>query len=545
MNKNGVMDQEIHFKARFLKIAFLFLRVLSSYYLLFLLAKILGKDYQNRKISGLNRKNAIRIREAALRHKGVLIKIGQVISARADFMPLEYLEELSRLQDEVPPVPFSQIRERVIQELGGPPEAIYSSFEESPIAAASLGQVHSATLSSGQRVAVKIQYPGIEKIVSTDLATLKWITGILSKIRKGINFNLIYSEFSKVLYEELDYVHEGHNAEKIKKNFKSDERVIIPSVIWDLTTRKVLTLEFVEGIKITEVEKIEKAGIDRTKVTRLLLDAYCKMMLKDGFFHGDPHPGNIFVQSGPRIAFVDFGIAKDIPPSLMQRLGDLLVSLVHKNPQGIVQGLVGVGILLPDQDFGALEKFISTLIEKYGNLSVSEYKKMNFSQEGRELHRLLHSTLAIQIPNDFIFIGRTLGLLNGLGARLDPEVDLIDILASYVSELITVEEEDWIDIIIDQAREIGVALTTLPQQLQQFLAKANAGKLEVRIANRSDSTSERKAFRFRQQLLNGVLFLATFLLFLFLRSNGDQVASWLSAIASGLFLLLYIYSSLR
>lgn len=539
------MHEKIHFKTRFLKIAFLFLRVLSSYYLLFILAKFLGKNYQNRKISGLNRKNAIRIREAALRHKGVLIKIGQFISARADFMPLEYLEELSKLQDKVPPVPFSPIRERIIQELGGPPEIIYSSFEESPIAAASLGQVHSATLSSGQRAAVKIQYPGIEKIVATDLATLKWITGILSKIRKGINFDLIYSEFSRVLHEELDYIHEGHNAERIKQNFQSDERIIIPSVVWNLTTQKVLTLEFVEGIKITEVEEIEEAGIDRTKVTRLLLDAYCKMMLKDGFFHGDPHPGNIFVQPGPRIAFVDFGIAKDIPPSLKEGLGDLLVSLVHKDPRGIVQGLVGVGILLPDQDFTALEKFISALIEKYGNLSVSAYKKMNFSQEGRELHRLLHSTLAIQIPNDFILIGRTLGLLNGLGARLDPEVDLIDILASYVSELITAEEEDWIDKIIDEVREFSVALTTLPQQLQQFLTKANAGKLEVRIANQGNSASQRQAFRLRQQLLNGFLFLATFLLFLFLRSNGDQIASWLSAIASGLFLLLYIYSSLR
>jgi predicted unusual protein kinase regulating ubiquinone biosynthesis (AarF/ABC1/UbiB family) len=470
------------YRGRFFKGVGLFLRILISYKLLGLVNVLAPPDVRRTRMKALHARNAFIIREHMIAMRGVLIKIGQFLSSRVDILPEEYTDELSKLQDQVPPTAFPEIAQRVTQELG-PMEEVFSSFNPEPIASASLGQVHRACLRDGDCIVVKVQYPGIDEVIAADIRTLRFIIRILRVLYRQINLDVIYSEFSRVVAEELDYIQEGKNAETFARNFAENPKIKVPIVYWPFTTSKVLTLEYLEGIKITDFDAIDAAGIDRKEVARVLAEAYAQMFFRDGLFHGDPHPGNIFVRPGPEIVLVDFGMVDRISTARRESLRRAFAGIVDRDALGLVRALVDMGFIPLTKDIQPLVQFVERILEKYRDLSPSEFKSMDIEEIGNDIMEALQLSPSIQIPNDFILFGRVIGMLNGLGSRLDPDTNIIEIAAPYAKRFIRSDEFSPAGV-LQQAAGAARSLTRLPKLLQDILVTTSRGELRVEIASR-------------------------------------------------------------
>jgi len=472
----------IHYKKRFLKGLLIALRIIISYRLFNLLSLFMSHEKKQRLLKGLHRKNAISIREKALEMKGVMIKLGQFLSSRVDFLPDEYTSELSLLQDRVPPDDYSKIRKRIIEELGAPPEEIFLKFNTEPIAAASLGQVHDAVLRDNRKVAVKIQYPDIDKIIETDIRMFKAIIRLFRGRYGRIDFDMLHGEFSKILRAELDYLKEGKNAERFSQNFKGDEKVFFPGVHWEYTTRHVLTLEFVEGIKINEYDALRASGINCEDVAALLGAIYSRMIYLHGFFHGDPHPGNIFVQQGPRLVFVDFGIVQAIPDRVKKELRRFANAVVESNPEGAADSLRKMGFLLEGADYRAVIDIAQSLMDKYRNISPLELKELTIDDIWNEIDNVINVLDFIQIPNNFILLGRTIGILNGISSRLNPKINIIEIGKPLIKEFLMGGRREQLESILKELKDTGTKLWKIPSLLDEFLHRANRGDMMVRLS---------------------------------------------------------------
>ncbi len=471
-----------HYKKRFLKGLLITLGIIISYRLFNLLGLFMGNERKQQLLKCLHRKNAILIRENAIEMKGLMIKVGQFLSSRVDFLPDEYTSELSLLQDSVPPHDYNEIRRRIIEEFGAPPEDIFLKFNIEPIAAASLGQVHEAVLMNGRKVAVKIQYPDIGRIIETDIQMFKVVIKFLRDRYGRTNFNMLHEEFSRLVRAELDYLQEGKNAERFSKNFKGDERVIFPAVYWEYTTSHVLTLEFVEGIKITECEAIKAAGINCADVAILLAEIYSRMIYLHGFFHGDPHPGNIFVQPGPKLVFVDFGMVQGIPERTVRELRRFANAIVERNPEDAVESMRKMGFIIEGADYRAIIDVAQSLIEKYRYILPKEFKRLTVDDIWKEIENVINVLDFIQIPNNFILLGRTIGILNGISFSLNPEINIIEIGKPFIKEFLKSSTKEQVNLIAREFKDTGIKLWRLPSLLADFLNMANKGDIMVRLS---------------------------------------------------------------
>jgi len=472
----------IHYKKRFFKGLLIALRILISYKLFSLLSLFMGTEKKHRSLKDLHRRNAILIREKAIKMRGLMIKVGQFLSSRVDFLPEEYTSQLSLLQDSVPPYDYSEIRKRIIDDLGASPENIFQKFNTEPIAAASLGQVHEALLKDGRKVAVKIQYPDIEKIMETDIRMFKVIIRFFRGKYGRIDFDLLHKEFSKIIRAELDYIQEGKNAERFSENFKGDDRVIFPAVYWQHTTKHVLTLEFVDGIKINECEAIKTSGINCADTSALLGEIYSRMIYLHGFFHGDPHPGNIFVQHGPRLVFVDFGMVQAIPERIVRELRKFANAIVERNPDDAVESMRKMGFIIEGADYRAITDVAQSLIEKYRYISPREFKKLTVDDIWKEIGNIINVLDFIQIPNNFILLGRTIGILNGISYSLNPETNIIEIGKPYIKEFLKGSAKEQVDLILSELKDTSIKLLRLPSLLADFLNTAGKGDFMVRLS---------------------------------------------------------------
>ena len=472
----------IHYKKRFFKGLLIALRIVISYKLFSLLSLFMGAEKKHRSLKDLHRRNAILIREKAIKMRGLMIKVGQFLSSRVDFLPEEYTSELSLLQDSVPPYDYSEIRKRIIDDLGASPEDIFQKFNTEPIAAASLGQVHEALLKDGRKVAVKIQYPDIEKIMETDIRMFKVIIRFFRGKYGRIDFDLLHKEFSKIIRAELDYIQEGRNAERFSENFKGDDRVIFPAVYWQYTTKHVLTLEFVDGIKINECEAIKTSGINCADTSALLGEIYSRMIYLHGFFHGDPHPGNIFVQHGPRLVFVDFGMVQAIPERIVRELRKFANAIVERNPDDAVESMRKMGFIIEGADYRAITDVAQSLIEKYRYISPREFKKLTVDDIWKEIGNIINVLDFIQIPNNFILLGRTIGILNGISYSLNPETNIIEIGKPYIKEFLKGSAKEQVDLILSELKDTSIKLLRLPSLLADFLNTAEKGNFMVRLS---------------------------------------------------------------
>ncbi len=535
----------VHYRKRFLKGLFTALRILISYRIAGLFRIFLSSDAGAGYISRLHRKNAALIREKAIEMKGVMIKVGQFLSSRIDFLPDEYIAELSRLQDRVPPHDYSGIRKQITSALGSPPEDLFSVFDAEPIAAASLGQVHNARLKDGRHVAVKVQYPDIEKIIETDIRMF----GLLIRIMRGrvgnINLKVLHEEFSRIIRAELDYIQEGRNAERFMENFRGDGRVVIPAVYWEFTREKVLTLEFVGGIKITECDEVRSSGIDCRQVVGLLAEAYSRMIFVHGFFHGDPHPGNIFVREGPVLVFVDFGMVQAIPDNVKRELRKFAIAVVESNTQEIIGSMERMGFIIEGADYGLLTEVAQSLIDKYRNITPERLKALTVDDISEEVGNVIGVIKYIQIPNNFILLGRTIGMLNGISFRLNPEVNIIEIGKPYIKEFLRGSAEEQRKEFFRSVSEKVLDLWNLPVRLNEFFTRVNRGELSFKLSKPEmrEITGQIKSLTDVMMLV--ILTVTTAVMALFFIMAGSRMLPLVAAGSSVVLGLLSVYRLLR
>lgn len=444
---------------------------------------------------------ARRFRDLAVSMGGVLIKIGQFISSRVDVLPVEITDELAGLQDEVPAERFEDIRAVIETELKQPLDQAFAFFGSTEQAAASLGQAHRARLHTGEHVVVKVQRPGIALIVDTDMdavrTVLRWIRNY-PPLRRRVDVMALLDEFSRTLYEELDYVLEAENALKFAANFADMPNVIVPRPYRQLSTRRVLVLEDVEGIKITDFAGLAAAGVERKEVAQRLFDVYMKQVFEDGFFHADPHPGNLFIHpleplgngapgDSPRpfkLAFVDFGMTGHVAPTVRAQLRQALVGLALRDPGRIIQVANELGFFLPEADLGLVKKAMEQVFARFYGMSMAELRDLDM----RELQAFLGQfrellfQMPIQLPQDYIYLGRTVGILSGMATHLDPDFNAWLVIQPYAEKLIsdevTGEWRHW----LEQAGELLAVLLRMPAAADQVLTRLLADQLVVRVA---------------------------------------------------------------
>ena len=419
---------------RFLLIAQMVARIYGGYKFIQFSGRLFTLKSQAKRYVRHHRRSAELIYRTALRLEGWLVKACQFIGSRADILPPEYIEVLSRLHDRVPPRPFTVMKKRIEDELGKPVAEVFSSFSPRPIAAASLAQVHEAILRDGRRVAVKVQYPDIAALVDLDLRNIAFFVEWLARLEPRYDFRFILRELRRYIPLELDFVHEGHNAETVARNFATRrDDVAVPCIYWEYTTPTLLVMEFMEGIKVTEVEALREAGIDTRIVAQKLTEIYLQQILLDGLFHADPHPGNLLVQPGPRLVFLDFGLTKDLPPEFPAEMARLTTAIVLQDADEIVASFHRLGFVTKN---GGSESLL-VLGEALLGHSVKENKAYADPEMvehfNDEISQAMRKDPIVEAPGDLVLVGRVMGLLSGLGKQLGSEVNLFSTLLPYLA----------------------------------------------------------------------------------------------------------------
>ena len=442
---------------------------------------------------------AASFRTLAIDMGGVLIKVGQFLSSRVDVLPEEITSELAGLQDEVPPEPFADTRDVIDRELGGQLSRSLADVGEVPLAAASLGQVHRATLvtvradatEERSHVVIKVQRPNIEALIATDLAALRTVGRWLNRwppIRRRADISSLLDEFTRVLYQELNYLAEGRNAETFAANLESSPGVRVPRVIWSHTTKYVLTLEDVFAIKITDYDAITGAGIDRAQVAQRLFRTYLQQIFRDGFFHADPHPGNLFVAPARdgrdwRLVFVDFGMVGRLSQAVRAGLREAAIAVGTRDTARLVRAQQQLGLLLPSVNLPLLERAQARILDSFWRRTIADLQQVGRQELralAREFRELLY-TMPFHVPEDLILLGRTLGILSGMCTGLDPHFNVWKELAPFAKTLI--EEESLFSwrILADEAWAVTAATLAIPKQAEALLGRLNRSELELQV----------------------------------------------------------------
>lgn len=494
-------------RRRGFRVLHLFFSLVISFMLQYLRARLAGRAYNFFEDSVHNRRRAIRIRDTALQMGGVLIKVGQFLSSRVDLLPTEYIEELALLQDEVPGVPFPAIRAVVEESLGGPLNAFFAQFDETPVAAASLGQVHRALLPTGETVAVKVQRPHMAEIVDADLAALRYVVGWLDRhtpIGKRANLPLILREFEETLTLELDYQAEGHHAERLATMFAGNSQIAIPRIYWSRSAGRVLSLQYMRGIKVTDFAAMERAGIDRRDTAEILMRAYLKQVVEMGFFHADPHPGNILVRPGPTIVLLDFGMVGDISPVMRDNLRRVFLGVVRRDFDEILTALTKLGFIPTGADRYVLRQALAWTIETFYEMSFAELQAV---EPRLVLDRLQHVfyTQSVQIPAYFAFLGRALGTLSGLCTSLDPSFQFVTVAEPFARRLIAPSPAKVVRQAIREVRTVVASVYALPRLSQAVLDRVEDGSYEVKQPIEDAVQSVRRLERAMSRVLYAVL----------------------------------------
>ncbi|KAG2651807.1 hypothetical protein PVAP13_1NG316200 [Panicum virgatum] len=459
------------------------------------------------------------LKESILRLGPTFIKIGQQFSTRVDILPQEYVDQLSELQDQVPPFPSETAVKIVEEELGASVNELFDRFDFEPIAAASLGQVHRARL-NGQEVVIKVQRPGLKELFDIDLKNLRVIAEYLQKVDPKSDgakrdWVAIYDECASVLYQEIDYTKEAFNAERFAENFKKFDYVKVPEIYWKYTTPQVLTMEYVPGIKINRINQLDKLGVNRKRLGRYAVESYLEQILSHGFFHADPHPGNIAVDdfNGGRLIFYDFGMMGSISPNIREGLLEVFYGVYEKDPDKVLQAMVQMGVLVPTGDMTAVRRtaqfFLNSFQERLAaqrkerEMTTAELgfkkqltKEEKFEKKKQRLAAIGEDLLAIaadqpfRFPATFTFVVRAFSVLDGIGKGLDPRFDITEIAKPYARELLRFNEAG-VEVVVKDAKKRwerqSRAFYNLFRQpdrvekLAQIIERLEQGDLKLRV----------------------------------------------------------------
>jgi ubiquinone biosynthesis protein len=465
--------------------------VIASYLWLTTRGRFYGRTWRDANVGITHQKNARRVYGTILRLQGLFIKVGQLLSIMANFLPQEFRAELEALQDQVPPRPYGEIALTLESELGGRMKQL-RSLDREPIASASLGQVHVAELVDGQRVCVKVQHRDIDRIVRLDLKTIRRIMQIVQFFVPVRGLEAYYHQIRELLTQELDFALEADNIERIAKNFTGDARVVFPRPVREMCTGRVLTTTFVEGVKISDVARLDALGVDKKDVARRIVRLYCQMIFVDGIYHADPHPGNVLAQADGAIVLLDFGAVAELSPQMREGIPEFLEGVLRRDTDRLVRSMRKMGFISRTSDAGVSERIIEYFHRRFqeevrldslnlkdikidpqrGLENILDLRRMNIGL--RELSGAFH------VPKDVVLLERTILLLYGCCSLLDPELNPVAIIQPYLQDFV-LGNRDFAEIAIEAVRDMAMSAMTLPEDMRRYLTRANRGELEVRV----------------------------------------------------------------
>jgi predicted unusual protein kinase regulating ubiquinone biosynthesis (AarF/ABC1/UbiB family) len=474
--------------------------------------------YTEAKQAARKRRQAIWIRDTFLELGPTFIKLGQLFSTRADLFPAEYVEELSKLQDRVPAFSYAQVEEIITRDLGKSVPELFASFERVPLAAASLGQVHLARLHTGEEVVVKVQRPGLHKLFTIDLEILRGIAKYFQNHPKwgkgGRDWLGIYDECCRILWEETDYISEGQNADTFRRNFRSQEWVKVPRVYWRYSSTRTLTLQYLPGIKISHYEGLEAAGLDRQEIARQSATAYLQQLLTDGFFHADPHPGNVAIDpTTGALIFYDFGMMGRIAPGTKEKLIDTLLAIAGRNADRVVRGLVDLGAVSADADTDPIRRSIQYLLDNFLDKPI---EAQSIAQITDDLYDIAYGQ-PFRFPATFTFVMRAFSTIEGVGKGLDPDFNFMTAAQPFAFQMMntngsnTPDANTFLAEIGRQAAQVGTSALGLPRRLEDTIDKLERGDIRVRVRS-SETDRYLRRLSSMQQNTNYTILVATFTL---------------------------------
>jgi predicted unusual protein kinase regulating ubiquinone biosynthesis (AarF/ABC1/UbiB family) len=465
--------------------------VIWSYSWLAFRARVFGRAYHEARILGTHRKNAKRVEETILALQGLFIKVGQLLSILANFLPDDFRHGLEALQDQVPPRPFEEIEARVLAEVG-PIKDRFATFNKIPIASASLGQVHEATLKDGTRVAVKVQHRDIDETVRLDLLTIRRIMTIVQWFVPVQGLDAYYHQIKELLGQELDFALEADNIERIAKNFSADPEVRFALPVRALSTRHVLVTQFVEGKKVSDTAIGPAGGAAQKDLAKRLVRVYCQMIFVDGVYHADPHPGNVMVGPGGELVLLDFGAVAELSPSMRAGIPEFLEGVIRRDTERLIKALRTMGFLSLTSDAIVGERIIEYFHRRFQedvrlesfnlkDIKIDPQKGLSHLLDLRKMEiGLKELSGSFHIPKDWVLLERTILLLFGTCSLLDAELNPMAIIQPYLQEFV-LGSRDWTEIAVETVREMALSAITLPDDMKKYLTRAVRGELEVRV----------------------------------------------------------------
>ncbi len=498
----------LHYRLKKLKRSFLIWITLISLLLNLWIDNIRFTIFQTKN----NEKSRVQIKRARwftnqlIELGSAFIKIGQLLSARPDLIPNTWIQELSKLQDQVPNFSFAQVEETIRNELG-------SKFNEidqiicDPVGSASLAQVHRATLKDGKKVVFKVQRPNLKELFIIDLGIMQQIAGLLQKNKnwsRGRNWVEIAKECRKVLMKELDFNCEAQYAARFRQQFLDDENVEVPEVIWDMSSEKVLCLSYVEGTKISDLEKLKSQEIDLSKIAEIGAISYLKQLVNYGFFHADPHPGNLAVSSKGKLIFYDFGMMGNISNNLQTRLGGMVKAAALRDASSLVGKLQQAGLISKDIDVGPVRRLVRLMLKE---ALTPPFSPNIIEKLSGDLYELVYET-PFQLPVDLIFVMRALSTFEGVGRMLDPGFNLVSVTKPYLIELMTSNNQSPNDLINQfgrQVGELGSKAVGIPKRIDESLERLEQGDLQLQIRMGESDRQFKKMFTAQKTLGHSIL----------------------------------------
>jgi len=415
------------------------------------------------------------------------IKLGQILSTRPDIIPREFITEFEKLQSNAPPFPFSEVQRIIDEELNLPIDKIFMEFEQMPFAAASIAQVHHAKLNTGESVVVKIQRPGISQLIETDVNILFAIAKLLEKhVSESRLYNPteLIDEFKKTIRRELDFTTEGANTDYFYRTFAGNKNIKIPKVYWQFSSRRVLTLEEIRGTKISRIEPLEHAERseqtwNRKKIAQICIEFFFDQIFKHGFFHADPHPGNLFVLEDGRLGLVDFGMVGHLNREMLRYITSWLLALLKKDVDQIVKLYLRLGIIGDDTNIVKLKMEMAEFLDRYLGMPLNQI------HIGELINETITASMRYQIkfPANLLMLGKTIVIIEGVVTQLDPEFEILSFSKPYTAQLLRqkLEPQRWLQDIYDAVDDVSYTLKELPLQLNQILRKLQKGKLKLDI----------------------------------------------------------------
>ena len=466
--------------------------VIASYLWFAALSRVFGKSWADNHVTDVHAKNARRVERTIVELQGLFIKVGQLLSIMANFLPAEFRSGLEGLQDQVPPRPYRDIAARVEEELGKPVSGLFERLCEEPIASASLGQVHEAWLKDGTHVAVKVQHRDIDEIVRLDLKTIRRILAIVTWFIPVQGMDAYYHQVRTMISEELDFLREARNIDRIADNFLHDPKMRFPRPVAGLCTTRVMVTTFVEGVKVGDVAALDEQGIDRKALAKQIVQVFCQQIFVDGVYHADPHPGNMLVGPDGELVLLDFGAVGELSREMREGIPEFLEAVIRRDTESIIKALRKMGFLSKSSTVDVSEKVIEFFHQRFqeevklesfnlkdikldpqkGIESLVDLRRMNIGL--REISGAFH------VPRDFVLLERTILLLTGVCTELDPDLNPMEVIRPYLQDFV-LGNRDWAQIALEAAKDMALKALTLPDDLKKYLTRANRGEAEIRV----------------------------------------------------------------